>query len=312
MEPQSGRRWAATVRRVVSVIDLASHRFRVEAMFDSSEDLPVTGSYVRLEIAGGGEASAWVPSDAIVRRGQLSGVYVVTDDAVRLRWIRTGRRTDDAVEVLAGLARGTLVVRHPEPGLVDGAGGGWNERSRVAPQFGGRPMKTQIAGRLADAFLTSKLTPLLLAAALGLGVYTSATLPSEEEPQIIVPLADIYLPMPGAEPEEIENRALIPLENVLSGIDGVEYVYSHAQPGFGLVTVRYEVGRDLEDSLVRLYATLMKYADRMPSGLSFPLVKTVAIDDVPFFSVTLAGDRTTRLFGGSPRRFGRRSNRSRT
>ena len=152
-------------------------------------------------------------------------------------------------------------------------------------------MKTQIAGRLADAFLTSKLTPLLLAAALGLGVYTSATLPSEEEPQIIVPLADIYLPMPGSEPEEIENRALIPLENVLSGIDGVEYVYSHAQPGFGLVTVRYEVGRDLEDSLIRLYATLMKHADRMPSGLAFPLVKTVAIDDVPFFSVTLAGDR---------------------
>ncbi len=151
-------------------------------------------------------------------------------------------------------------------------------------------MKAQIAGRLADAFLTSKLTPLLLAAALGLGVYTSATMPSEEEPQIIVPLADIYLPMPGSEPEEIENRALIPLENVLSGIDGVEYVYSHAQPGFGLVTVRYEVGRDLEDSLIRLYATLMKYADRMPASLVFPLVKTVAIDDVPFFSVTLAGD----------------------
>ena len=105
-------------------------------------------------------------------------------------------------------------------------------------------MKTQIAGRLADAFLTSKLTPLLLAAALGLGVYTSATLPSEEEPQIIVPLADIYLPMPGVEPEEIENRALIPLENALSGIDGVEYVYSHAQPGFGLVTVRYEYEPD--------------------------------------------------------------------
>ncbi len=152
-------------------------------------------------------------------------------------------------------------------------------------------MKTEIAGRLADAFLTSKLTPLLLAAALGLGVYTMSTLPSEEEPQIIVPLADIYLPMPGAEPEEIENRALIPLENVLSGIEGVEYVYSHAQPGFGLVTVRYEVGRDLEDSLIRLYATLMKYADRMPASLVFPLVKTVSIDDVPFFSVTLTGDR---------------------
>ncbi len=152
-------------------------------------------------------------------------------------------------------------------------------------------MKGGIAGRLADAFLVSKITPLLLGAALALGLYTSATLPSEEEPQIIVPLADIYLPMPGATPEEVENRALIPLENVLSGINGVEYVYSHAQPGFGLVTVRYEVGKDLEDSLVRLYATLLKYADRMPPGLQFPLVKTVSIDDVPFFTATLTADR---------------------
>ena len=82
---------------------------------------------------------------------------------------------------------------------------------------------------------------------------------------------------------------------MLSGIDGVEYVYSHAEPGFGLVTVRYEVGRDMEESLVRLYSTLMKYADRMPPGCQFPLVKTVTIDDVPFFTVTLAGDRTMRL-----------------
>ena len=74
-------------------------------------------------------------------------------------------------------------------------------------------------------------------------------MPSEEEPQIIVPLADIYLPMSGATPEEVENRLLIPLESVLGGIDGVEYVYAHAEPGFGLVTVRYEVGRDMEESL---------------------------------------------------------------
>jgi RND family efflux transporter MFP subunit len=119
--PEDGGRWPATVRRVVPVIDLASHRFRVEAMFDSSDDLPVAGSFVRLEIVGHGEASAWVPSDALVRRGQLSGVYVVADDAVRLRWIRTGRRTGDAVEVLAGLDQGQLVVRHPDPGLIDGA-----------------------------------------------------------------------------------------------------------------------------------------------------------------------------------------------
>jgi multidrug efflux pump subunit AcrB len=149
-------------------------------------------------------------------------------------------------------------------------------------------MRSEFAGRLADAFLTSKLTPLLLAGALALGIYTVVTMPSEEEPQIIVPLADIYLPMPGATPKEVENRLLIPMENVLSGIEGVEYVYSHAQMGFGLVTVRYEVGRDMEESLVRLYATMMKYADRMPPGFNMPLVKTVTIDDVPFFAATLS------------------------
>lgn len=150
-------------------------------------------------------------------------------------------------------------------------------------------MKSNVAGRLAAAFLDSKLTPLLMMASLAVGAWTIATMASEEEPQIIVPLADLYVPYPGASPEEIENRVLIPLENVLSGIEGVEYVYSHAEPGFALVTVRYEVGRDMEESVVRLYSTLMKHADRMPPGVTLPLVKTVTIDDVPFFAATLRG-----------------------
>jgi multidrug efflux pump subunit AcrB len=150
-------------------------------------------------------------------------------------------------------------------------------------------MKQGFAGRIANAFLDSKITPLLMIASLAIGAFSLATMPSEEEPQIVVPLADIYLPMPGATPEEIENRLLIPAENVLSGVEGVEYVYSHAQPGFGLITVRYEVGRDMEESLVQLFATLMKHADRMPPGFSMPLVKTVSIDDVPFFTATLRG-----------------------
>ncbi len=150
-------------------------------------------------------------------------------------------------------------------------------------------MSRNVAGRLAGLFLESKLTPLLMGAALAVGAWTLFTMPSEEEPQIIVPLADLYLPLPGAEPQEVENRVLVPLENVLSGIEGVEYVYSHAEPGFGLVTVRYEVGRDMEESLVRLYSTLMKHADRMPPEMRMPLVKTVTIDDVPFFTATLHG-----------------------
>jgi multidrug efflux pump subunit AcrB len=150
-------------------------------------------------------------------------------------------------------------------------------------------MTQNLAGRLAGLFLESKLTPLVMAAALGVGAWTLSTMPSEEEPQIIVPLADLYLPMAGATPQEVENRALIPLENVLTGIEGVEYVYSHAEPGMGLVTVRFEVGLDMEESLVRLYSTLMKNADRMPPGLQLPLVKAVTIDDVPFFTATVFG-----------------------
>ncbi|MEJ2338565.1 MAG: efflux RND transporter permease subunit [Gemmatimonadales bacterium] len=151
-------------------------------------------------------------------------------------------------------------------------------------------MHSGIAGRVADAFIGSKLTPLLVAAALSLGLYSVLTMPSEEEPQIIVPVADLYLPMPGLGPAEIENRLLIPLESVLTGIEGVEYVYSHAETGLGLVTVRFEVGRDMEESLVRLYSTLLKNIDRMPPEFSMPLIKTVTIDDVPFFTVAMFGD----------------------
>ncbi len=150
-------------------------------------------------------------------------------------------------------------------------------------------MNRNLAGALAALFLESKLTPLIMAAALGLGAWTLSTMPSEEEPQIIVPLADLYLPLPGASPKEVENRVLVPLENVLSGVEGVEFVYSHAEQGFGLVTVRYEVGRDMEESLVRLFSTLLKHADRLPPGLAFPLVKAVTIDDVPFFTAALFG-----------------------
>ncbi len=149
-------------------------------------------------------------------------------------------------------------------------------------------MKTGFAGRLAAAFLESKLTPLLLAAALAVGLWSVVTMPSEEEPQIVVPLADLYLPLPGRSPEEIENRLLVPLENVLGGVEGVEYVYSHAQQGLGLVTVRFEVGRDMEESLVRLWSALLKNLDRMPPGFTMPLVKAVTIDDVPFFTVALS------------------------
>ena len=145
------------------------------------------------------------------------------------------------------------------------------------------------AGRIADLFIESKLTPLLLAAALGVGLYSTLTMPSEEEPQIIVPVVDIFVQDPGREPEEIENRILVPLESALTGIEGVEYVYTHAARGMALATVRFEVGRDMEQSQVRLWSALLKHADRMPPGASPPLIKTVTIDDVPFFTAAMFG-----------------------
>jgi len=152
-------------------------------------------------------------------------------------------------------------------------------------------VKIGVAGRLAEFFLDSKLTPLLLVAALGVGVWSVFGLPSREEPEIVVPVADVLLPMPGATPEEVENRALLPLEEVLGGIEDVEYVFARGEPGFGLVTVQFEVGTDMEDALVRLHSELLRNAERMPARLrGLPLVKTVTIDDVPFFALTLHGE----------------------
>jgi RND family efflux transporter MFP subunit len=121
LSPDAGARWDATVHRVVPVIDLASQRFRVEATFDDADAAPTAGTFVRLEVPFAAESSVWVPSDAVIRRGQLTGVFVVTASELRLRWIRVGRSSDRAVEVLAGLPAGSSVVRSPAPGLLDGA-----------------------------------------------------------------------------------------------------------------------------------------------------------------------------------------------
>lgn len=148
-------------------------------------------------------------------------------------------------------------------------------------------MKTGIAGKIAEAFIGSKLTPLLMIAFLALGVYSTYLTPREEEPQIDVPMADIFIGYPGASPDEVEQRVAIPLEKTLSNIEGVEYVYSTSMTGQAMVSARFYVGEDVERSLVRLYNELMKHMDRMPQGVTPPLVKTRSIDDVPMMTLTL-------------------------
>ncbi|MDX1672374.1 MAG: efflux RND transporter permease subunit [Balneolaceae bacterium] len=148
-------------------------------------------------------------------------------------------------------------------------------------------MKTGIAGRIAQAFIDSKLTPLLMAAFLGIGIYGALLTPREEEPQIDVPMADIFLGYPGASAEQVERRLAVPVEKIVSNISGVEYVYSTSMPEHAMITVQFYVGEDVERSLVKLYNELMKNMDRMPQSVSMPLVKTRSIDDVPILALTL-------------------------
>src|SRR6056297_2209801 len=152
-------------------------------------------------------------------------------------------------------------------------------------------MKTGIAGKIAQAFIDSKLTPLLMLVFLALGFYGTYLTPREEEPQIDVPMADIFIGYPGASPEEVERRISIPLEKILSNIEGVEYVYSTSMPDQAMVSARFYVGEDVERSLVRLYNEIMKNMDRFPEGATQPMVKTRSIDDVPIMTLTLWSDK---------------------
>jgi multidrug efflux pump subunit AcrB len=148
-------------------------------------------------------------------------------------------------------------------------------------------MKTGFAGGIAKQFINSKLTPLLMIAFLIIGMYSAYLTPREEEPQIDVPIADIFFRYPGASPTEVESRVVRPLEKVVSNIPGVEYVYSTSMSGQAMLIVQFYVGEDVERSLVKMYNEIMKHMDEMPKGTSLPLVKTRAIDDVPVLGLTL-------------------------
>jgi len=143
------------------------------------------------------------------------------------------------------------------------------------------------AGRLAEMFSDSRLTPLAVVAALLLGLFAVVMLPREEEPQIKVPMIDILVAMPGATAREVENRVTRPMEKLVWEIPGVEYLYSTSRPGSSMVIVRFKVGSDLEQSLVRLNQKLQANFDRIPPGVSAPLIKPRTIDDVPVAAVTL-------------------------
>ena len=151
------------------------------------------------------------------------------------------------------------------------------------------------AGNLARTFINSKLTPLLVITSVLLGLFAVIMLPREEEPQIKVPMIDVMVAMPGFSAKEVEERATRPMEKLLWEIPGVEYVYSTSRPGESLVIVRFEVGSDVEESLVRLNQKLAANLDRIPHGVGAPIIKPKSIDDVPILALTFHSARYDHL-----------------
>ncbi len=154
---------------------------------------------------------------------------------------------------------------------------------------GARHPALRLAGRIAHAFISSKLTPLAIVAALLLGAFSIWQTPREEEPQIVVPMLDVFVQMPGASAAEVEQRVSVPMEKLLREVPGVEYIYSISHPGLSMVIVRFYVGTREEDAIVKTYNKLYSNFDRIPPGVSQPLIKVRSIDDVPILALTLWG-----------------------
>jgi len=146
-----------------------------------------------------------------------------------------------------------------------------------------------ISGRTAKKFLGTEITPLLAILGLLLGVFAVLITPKEEEPQINVTFANIFIPFPGASVAEVEQLVSTPAEQVLSEIAGIEHVYSVSQPGMSILTVQYEVGQDRTQSIVRLYNKILSNQDWLPQnlGVGQPVIKPKGIDDVPIVTLTL-------------------------
>jgi len=145
--------------------------------------------------------------------------------------------------------------------------------------------------KIVERFLDAKLSIIFVIAALCLGIMSIAVTPREEEPQIVVPMADLYIQAPGATAGEIEKLVVSPLERFLWQIDGVEYVYSMSGNGYGIVTVRFYVGEDRERSILKLNSKVSMNIDKVSPIVKGWVIKPVEIDDVPIVNLTLYSDR---------------------
>ncbi len=155
----------------------------------------------------------------------------------------------------------------------------------AAPRLG-------ISGRIAQQFLTTEITPLLAIVGLLMGLFAVLVTPREEEPQIDVTFANVFIAFPGATAREVETLVSSRAEQILSEIEGVEHIYSASRPGMSVLTVQFEVGEQRNPAIVRLYNALYSNQDWLPAnlGVGQPLIKPMGIDDVPIVSLTLWSD----------------------
>ncbi len=149
--------------------------------------------------------------------------------------------------------------------------------------------RMSISGRIAKKFLLTEITPLLALVGLLLGFFAVMVTPREEDPQINVTIANVFIPFPGASAQEVERLVSTPAEQVLSEIKGIKHIYSTSRPGLSILTVQYKVGEDRTDALVKLYNKIASNQDWLPQklGVGLPLIKPKGIDDVPIITITL-------------------------
>ncbi len=145
-----------------------------------------------------------------------------------------------------------------------------------------------MAGRMACTFIDSPISPLLMLATLAIGLLGLIFTPRQEDPQISVPMVDIFVEYPGASSEQVTSLVTNPLERIMSEIPGVRHVYSASERGRAMVVVRFRVGEELGPSIVKVHDKLQSNLDKIPPGVSMPLVKPKGIDDVPVVTVTLS------------------------
>ena len=264
------------ITEIAPLSNPATHSIQFKVDLPPDAAMP-NGQFIKVEIPVGTRNVILVPRQAVRETGQLTGLFVVDSASkARFRLVKTVPYDAESSEVLSGIEPGEKILAR-----LNNRDHRWDHRGDEAMS------KPQMAGRLAHAFIHSKLTPLILVASISLGVAAVVMLPREEEPQIIVPMIDVMVSFPGASAKEVETRITKPMERLLWEIPGVEYVYTTSSPGSSMAIVRFYVGEDEEKSIVRLNQKMFANFDLIPPGASQPLIKPRSIDDVPFLALTL-------------------------